>query len=300
MSRAKSVGWRLLILVATIVAAVVGAAVAHGRVADDTILNQTKTQDAIGDSSGPDLSSLTVTTYGDGTISLAVQFANRNLLAPGESVQVNIDLNDDGTVDLNMALWPTGVESYLSKWNGSDFDVVRQLPELVQTDGSFSIRLALSALRDAAGVPFGSRIGLVVGAWTTDPATGTLRSSPADFLSGPGSTWIQYLIARPAPASPPPPTQTTPGATPPAAGHSSPSLGLVCVRRVLHATVTPAKGSKVTSVRFYANGKLKSTDTKAPYVGSFTTGGLHAPLTISATISQSGKTQTVRKSTNPC
>ena len=83
--------WRLLVLALLLVTvASLGVAAAAGWVADNGILNQTQTQDPVGDSSGgPDLSSLTVTSYTDGTVSFAVGFANRTTINPGESVQTS-------------------------------------------------------------------------------------------------------------------------------------------------------------------------------------------------------------------
>ena len=153
--------WRLVVLAGLLVSvASLGVAAAAGWVADNGILNQTQAPDPVGDSGGgPDVSSLTVTSYTDGTVSFSVGFANRMFIQPGESVQIFVDLNDDGNADLNLSIWPTGEPSYLAHWTGSDWASVRQLPELVQTSGSFSVRLSLADLRGAAAVPVGSGIG---------------------------------------------------------------------------------------------------------------------------------------------
>jgi len=296
MGRRTSPIWRLLVLAVLLVGgASLGVAAAGGRVADNGILNQTQARDPAGDSSGgPDLSSLVVTSYTDGTVSFAVGFANRTYIDPGESVQIFVDLDDDGTQDLNLSIWPTGDPSYLSHWTGSDWAVVRQLPEVAQTSGSFSVRLSLADLRGAAAVPVAPSIGVLVAAWTSDPAT----TSANDWLPD-SRIWIQHQIAPP--AAPPPTTTSTTTTTTPSPPPRAAGLTLVCARQhSLRATVTPAGGSKVLSVSFYANGKLRLTDTKAPYVAAIPTKGLHAPITITATIHLSGKTQTLRRRAAPC
>lgn len=287
-----------MLLGAALAVAVVGAAVADGRVADDGILNQTVAQDGVGDSGGsPDLSTLTVTTYADGTISFAVAFANRSFLHLGETVQIFVDLNDDGKEDLNLSIWPNGTPSYLDRWTGSDWADVRQLPELVQTEGQFSVRLSLQELRSAAGVDYGTTIGAVVGAWTTDPATQELRTEADDWLPD-SRSWIQHQIQKPQP--PPPPTTTAPSPTPPPIRPASPKLAVVCVKHTLRATVKVAKGSKVLSVFFYANGKLRLKDRKAPYVARIPTRGLRTPITIRAVVHQKGASKTVHRRAKRC
>jgi len=75
---------RVLVLVALLaVAAVAGAVAARAVVSDNGILNQIVAQDPVGDSAGADLSSFTVTSYADQTISFAATLANRDLLHPG-------------------------------------------------------------------------------------------------------------------------------------------------------------------------------------------------------------------------
>ena len=292
--RTSPIGRLLVLAVLLVSAAGLGVAAAAGWVADNGILNQTQTQDPVGDSSGgPDLSSLAVTSYTDGTVSFSVGFANRVFIQPGESVQIFVDLDDDGNADLNLSIWPTGDPSYLSHWTGSDWATVRQLPEVAQTNGSFSVRLGLADLRGAAAVPVGSSIGVVVGAWTTDPAT----TNAIDWLPD-SRIWIQHQIA---PVAPPATTTTSTTTTTPSTPGRAARLTLACARQhSLRATVTPAGGSRVVSVGFYANGKLRLTDTKAPYVAAISTKGLHAPITITATIHLSGKTQTLRQRAPSC
>ncbi|MGZ4155355.1 MAG: hypothetical protein ACXVQ0_12845, partial [Actinomycetota bacterium] len=111
-------GVRSALAVVALAAVVSCASVATAAVRDDSILNETQFYDATSDATGggADLSSLTVTTYTDGTVSFAVQFANRDFLHPGETAQIFIDLNDDKTDDLNLSIWPTGDPSYLDHW----------------------------------------------------------------------------------------------------------------------------------------------------------------------------------------
>jgi len=292
--RTSPIGRLLVLAVLLVSAAGLGVAAAAAWVTDNGILNQTQTQDPVGDSSGgPDLSSLAVTSYTDGTVSFSVGFANRAYIQPGESVQIFVDLDDDGNADLNLSIWPTGDPSYLSHWTGSDWATVRQLPEVAQTNGSFSVRLGLADLRGAAAVPVGSSIGVVVGSWTTDPAT----TNAIDWLPD-SRIWIQHQIA---PAAPPATTTTSTTTTTPSTPGRAARLTVACARQhSLRATVTPAGGSRVVSVGFYANGKLRLTDTKAPYVAAIPTKGLHAPVTITATIHLSGKTQTLRRRAPSC
>jgi hypothetical protein len=204
MFKRKSAMW-VLAFAAVGGAAAAGAVAARGVVADTGILNETRVQDAVGEvGGGPDLSAVTITTYSDGTVSFLVTFANRDLLHPNETVQVDVDLNDDGNQDLNLSLWPTGEPSYLARWNGSDWSTVRQLPEVVQGNGSASVRLGLGELRDAAGVPIGSSIGVFV---VTATYSGTNQPTEVDALPDDHS-WIQHQIQPPAP-----PATTTTAAT---------------------------------------------------------------------------------------
>ena len=278
---------RLLVLVGLLVAAaVLGVAAASGLVADNGILNQSEIQDPVGDSgAGPDLSLLTITSYADGTVSFSVGFANRKLIQPGESVQVFVDLNDDGKPDLNLSIWPFGDPSYLARWTGSDWVNIRQLPELAQANGSFSVRLSVADLVGAAAVPVGSSIGVLVGAWTGDPAS----TSANDWLPD-SRTWIQHQIAPPAAQ---PTTTTTPA--PPAA---PPRLVALCARK--HTLRVSVTGTEITSVRFYANGKLRLTDVQAPYIALISTKGLRTPISITASVHSYWKKRTLHVLANTC
>jgi hypothetical protein len=211
--------WGVTIARASLALGLIGAgaltaSAATARRTDGGVLNQTQVQDPVGDSSGgPDLSSLTVTTYSDGTVSFAVGFANRDLLHPGETVQIFVDLDDDGSEDLNLSIWPFGEPSYLARWTGSDWVDVRQLSELVEINGSFSVRISLASLRDAAGVPIGSATGVAVAAWPS--GSGTAATDANDWLPD-DRLWVQHQVQPPAPT--PPPTTTTTTTTPPAGG----------------------------------------------------------------------------------
>jgi len=296
MPRPRSVVLRFVVLVGVLVAvAVAGAAVAAGRATDNGVLNQTVVRDTVGDSIGADLSSLTVTSYADASVGFSVGFANRNLLIPNETVQIFVDVNNDGTADVNLSIWPTGIPSYLARRDGSGWTNVRQLPELVQIDGSFSVRLTLADLRGAAAVDPGSSIGVLVGAWTTNPD----RPNADDWLPD-SQRWVLHQLAPPA-APPPSTTTTTPAPTTPSNPEAAPPrLAVVCVRHALHATVIAAPGVKVASVSFSANGVLRLKDTTAPYSAVIPVKGLRAPITIGATIRFPGKTQTLHTQARPC
>jgi len=291
----KSAARRLVLAGLTVVAAISGAAAATASMSDSGILNQTQIQDATGDSGGgPDLSSLTVTTYTDGTISFSVQFANRDLLHPGETVQIFVDVNDDGNADLNLSIWPELDPSYLARRTGTGWEDIRQLPELVQGNGSFSIRLRLDELQGAAAVAVAPAIGVGVGSWGADPATGMTHTKADDVLPSDGS-WAQHQIEKPAATTTVPTTTATPPPPP-----APPSLALKCVRHALIATVTPARGSPVASVSFSANGKLRTTDKTSPFTATISTKGL-ASLTVSVTVHlKGGGTTTLRKATHGC
>jgi len=294
VGRSKSVARRLVLVGLIFVAAISGAAVATASMSDSGILNQTQIQDATGDSGGgPDLSSLTVTTYADRTVSLSVQFANRDFLHPGETVQIFVDLNDDGNADLNLSIWPTLDPSYLARRSGTAWTDVRQLPELVQADGSFSIRLGLDELQGDAAVPVAPAIGVAVRLWTDDPTTGQPRATPDDLLPSDNS-WVQHQIQKPVV------TTTVPTTTAPSIKPAPPTLALKCVRHTLDATVTPATGSAVASVSFFANGKLRTTDKTSPFTAAIPTKG-HASLTVSAAVHlKGGGTRTLHKATHGC
>lgn len=299
MGAARAALARLAVPAALLALGGAGAAgVALALPRDDGVVNQTRVEDPVGDAgSAADLSALTVTSYADGTIGFVVTFANRDLLHVGETAQVFVDLDDDGNEDLNLSLWPTGEPSYLDRWNGSDWVDVRQLPELAQTNGAFSIRLPLNELRDAAGVPYGTRIGVSVATWTVDPATDKLGDHADDVLPD-GNAWAQHRLT----ATPPPPTttqgETTPTPTPAPAPH--PALAVVCRLHVLHATVKPGRGQHVSSVAFLADGRLRSRDTRAPYAAAIPARGLRAPVTITAVVRSDAGVQTLRRRAPRC
>jgi hypothetical protein len=243
--------------------------------ADDTIVNQQQIQDATGDSgTGADLSAVTLTSYADGTISLAVDFANREFIRPNETVQVFLDLDGNGTDDLNLSLWPTGDPSYLARWTGSEWSNVRQLPELVQTSLQFSIRLSLAELQSAAAVGVGRVIGVSLGSWTTDPSSGQFGPSPDDQLPNGGSV-IRFALQKPGP----------------------PRLAVKCVAHKLTARVTAAEGSTVSWVIFTANGaSLRMT--KPPYVVRIS--GRSKIVTVTATVRTEAGTRTLRVRARAC
>lgn len=284
MRRRQALRRILVLAVLLAAAAVAGAEGARGVVSDSGILNQTTVQDPAGDSAGTDLSSLTITSYADQTVSFAVAFANRQLLDPGESVQVFVDVNDDGKADLNLSIWATGDPSYLDNWNGSAWVDVRQLPELSEYNGGFSVRLHLSDLTGAAQLPIAPDIGVVVGAWSTDPSTGNLHQNADDLLPDDGN-WIQHQTA-PQTTS----TQTTTRNTPPPAPAK---LSLACsAGKTLRAIVTRGTPA-ILSVSFYANGALERKVIAAPWVAVIKTKGLHQPVAVRAVVVEAGKTQTL-------
>ena len=275
---------RGVVVLAVLLSAVACASAASTARADDTILNQMQVQDATGDSgTGPDLSSLTVTSYADGTISFVVQFANRDFIKPNETVQLFIDLDDNGSEDLNLSIWPTGDPSYLAHWNGTTWANIRQLPELVQTTNQFSIRLSLAELQSAAALGVAPTIGVSVGSWTTDPTTGDPSATPSDLLPN-NNAWFLFPINKPAP--PPAPPKPAP-----------PHLAVACVGHKLTARLTPGKGSKVTSVSFAAGGKTHLV-TKPPYVATIAAKG--KSVTVTATVHTSSGTQTARVRAHAC
>jgi hypothetical protein len=286
--RRKRALWRAIVLVFLLMgAAVAGVAAARGVVSDSGIQNQTVVNDPVGDSAGADLASLTITSYADQTVSFAVAFANRQRLAPGETVQIFVDLNDDGKADLNLSIWATGEPSYLDNWNGSAWVDVRQLPELSEYNGGFSVRLHFSDLTGAAQLPIAPAIGVAVGAWSTDPSNGQLRNNADDLLPD-NNRWILHQVAAPPTTS----TQstTTQTFTPPPV---PPKLAVSCaVGHTLHATVTPGSAT-IVSVSFYANGALKRKTVKAPFVALIKTKGLHTPVAVRAVVTEQSKTQTL-------
>jgi hypothetical protein len=286
--RRKRALWRAIVLVFLLMgAAVAGVAAARGVVSDSGIQDQTVVNDPVGDSAGADLASLTITSYADQTVSFAVAFANRQRLAPGETVQIFVDLNDDGKADLNLSIWATGEPSYLDNWNGSAWVDVRQLPELSEYNGGFSVRLHFSDLTGAAQLPIAPAIGVAVGAWSTDLSNGQLRNNADDLLPD-NNRWILHQVAAPPTTS----TQstTTQTFTPPPV---PPKLAVSCaVGHTLRATVTPGSAT-IVSVSFYANGALKRKTVKAPFVALIKTKGLHTPVAVRAVVTEQSKTQTL-------
>ncbi len=204
---------RLILVGLVTTVALVGATGAVASTNDDVILNQTQvTNTSPYSGSGPEISGLTVTTYGDGTVSFVVQFANRAYLETGETLQIFVDLNDDGQGDVNLSIWPSFQPSYLAKWNGSGWSNIRQLPELVQASGSISERVSLSELQSDANVPVGPTIGVAVASWTED-SSGSISGPPNDAL--PSATgWVQHSINAPAAAATTQTTSTTTSTTP--------------------------------------------------------------------------------------
>jgi hypothetical protein len=174
--------------------ALLAGATANASRADSGVLNQTQVSDPTGDSgTGPDLSGLTVTTYADGTVSFAVQLANRQYLQPGETVQIFVDLNDDGTPDLNLSIWESFDPSYLARWTGSGWFDIRQLPELVQSPGSISVRLALSELRGDGAVPVAPKIQVAVSSATADSSGNVSDSDVNDWLPS-ATSWVDHTV----------------------------------------------------------------------------------------------------------
>lgn len=299
----------LLLAIAACLVAAGGAAfaatVAQGRTSDDTVLFQQSQPDLVGDeaNNGPDLSNLTLTTYADQSLGMVVQYANRGLLLENETIQIFMDLNDDGNADLNFSLWPSGSVSYLAKWNGSSWDTVRQLPEAIQAQGSYSVRLPFSVLRDSAGVPPAAHIGIIVGSYTFTGASATFSSSPSDWLPN-SRIMIQQPTTAPAPTTAPvttapAPTPTTP--KPKTTRGPAPKLTVSCARHALHATVRAARGTKIVFVTFSVNGNARSTDTRSPFVATVSAKSLHAPIRISAAVHFATRTQTVQKTyTHSC
>jgi hypothetical protein len=286
--RRKRALWRAIVVVFLLtVAAVAGVAAARGVVSDGGILNQTVVNDPVGDSAGADLASLAITSYADQTVSFAVAFANRQRLAPGETVQIFVDLNDDGKADLNLSIWATGEPSYLDHWNGSAWVDVRQLPELSEYNAGFSVRLNFSDLTGAAQLPIAPEIGVAVGAWSTDASTGQLRNNVDDVLPD-NNRWLLHQMAAPQTTSTH--STTTQTFTPPPA---PPKLAVICAgAHTLRATVTPGSAT-IVSVSFYANGALKRKTVKAPFVALIKTKGLHSPVAVRAVVTEESKTQTL-------
>jgi hypothetical protein len=269
-------GWIAWVIVVAAFCASLAAPV-QGGMADDRILNQTQVQDPAGDARGADLSSLTVTTYADGTVSFSVRFANRDRLHQGETAQIFVDLNADGREDLNLSVWPDGTPSYLARWTGTDWANVRQLMEFVQASGSISVRLSLAELRSGAGVAIGSALGVGVRTGTVrDPATGKVDND--DSLPN-NLSLIRHLIETPTPTPPPAQpgsitaavsitaeelTGTFPGGTFTAAGPAK-AAGLICPSGKTTSDYGPNQGN-TSPVTF----KLDKIFTCADRSGTFT------------------------------
>jgi len=278
---------RLVVLGVVLLAVAMSASGASASRADDTILNQMSAQDSVGGTvNGPDLSSLTVTSYADGTISFLVQFANRQFIQPNETVQIFIDLDDNGSADLNLSIWPLMDPSYLARWDGTKWSNIRELPELSQTPGQFSVRLSLAELQSAAAVGVAPTIGVSAGSWTEDPSTGQLEPNADDLLPDDG-LWLSFPIRKPAPAPPSPPAKPSPA-----------RLTVECVDHKLTARVTPGNGSTVSSVSFSSNGTVHRT-TQPPYVSTIATKG-KAVVTIAVTVRTASGTQTLRARARAC
>jgi hypothetical protein len=293
----------LLSAVAACLVAAGGAAfaatVAQGRASDDTILSQQSLADPVGDeaSNGPDLSNLILTTYADQSLGMVVQYANRGLLLENETIQIFLDLDDNGRPDLNFSLWPSGSISYLARWNGSSWATVRQLPEATQAQGSYSVRLPLSVLRDSAGIPVAARVGVLVASYTFTGTSATFSSSPSDWLPN-SEVPVQQPTTAQATTTTTAPATTAPAATtpkPPASHGPLPKLTLSCAKHALHATVTPPKGTKIVFVTFAVNGNARSTDTRSPFGATVPAKSLRPPIRISAAVHFATRTQTVQK-----
>ncbi|HWB23173.1 MAG TPA: hypothetical protein VG652_09825 [Gaiellaceae bacterium] len=230
------------------VAALSGAARASASGKADVILNQTQVTDPTGDSNGgPDLSSLAVTTYADGTVSFVVQLANRAFLQKGETVQIFLDLNADRVTDLNLSIWSSFDPSYLARWNGTSYQNIRQLPELMQTSGSISVRLSLGELQSDGAVPIGSDINVAVASYTEDSSGNVPSNSPDDYLPT-LNTWVDHSIQKPTTTTT---TTKTPATvvSPPAAaaGSSKPTTKVTGKVKIEHLAPFSAKrGHDVT------------------------------------------------------
>jgi len=212
---------RWLALLAALGALAVASTTAH---ADGVVVNQASATDPAGDSSGgPDLSGLTVTSYSDGTVSFAVQFANRNFLQPGETVQIFLDVNDDGKADLNLSVWQNFEPSYLARWTGSDWSDIRQLPELVQTQGAVSERISLNELQSAAAVPVAPAIQVAAATYVED-AKGTVPVDTADDWIPSATSWFAFPL-KPGPQTGTTGTTGTTGATSAGSGESTAPTG---------------------------------------------------------------------------
>ncbi len=213
MARGGSKAARILGLGLIVSATLAVTTAATGSPAANGILNEAQATDATGDSgTGPDLSSLAVTSYADGTISFSVAIANRTYLESGESVQVFVDLNDDGQADLNLSVWPSFQPSYLARWTGSGWENIRQLPELIESPGSLSVRLGLSELQSDGAVPVAPKIQVSVASYSGGTA-GTPSGTGDDWIPSP-TTWFDYTINPAAAGTATTGTTTTPTTAP--------------------------------------------------------------------------------------
>src|SRR5262249_41961938 len=122
----------------------------------------------------------------------------------------------------------------------------------------------------------------------TSPSSTT--TSPSPTTTSPSST----TPSQPSPSPAPAPTTTS------AAKPAKPSLKLACAGKTMIATLKPANGTKVSSVWFYANGKIKAKDRRAPFVAAIPTKGLNLPLKIAVAIQASGKSTFVRTQHRGC
>jgi hypothetical protein len=155
-------------------------------------------------------------------------------------------------------------------------------------NGGFSVRLRISDLTGAAQLPIAREIGVVVGAWSTDPSTGNLRSRADDYIPN-NQRWILHQMAAPQTTSTQPTTTQVTFTPPPAL----PKLTLTCAAdHSLHAALAPGSAS-ILSVSFFANGSLKKKTVKAPWVALIKPQGLHKSIAVKAVLDEGSKTQTL-------
>jgi hypothetical protein len=123
---------------------------------------------------------------------------------------------------------------------------------------------------------------------STTTVTKTVTTTTPTTPGSPGTTTATTS------SPPPPPLKTTPAKA---------SLSLACSKtkkKTLIAALKPAKGTKLSSVWFYVNGKLKMKDRKAPFVAAIPTKGLSLPLRVTAAIQASGKSTFLRQQFRGC
>jgi hypothetical protein len=75
---------------------------------------------------------------------------------------------------------------------------------------------------------------------------------------------------------------------------------LSCAGKRLIAALHPAKGSKVSSVSFYVDGKLKKKEVRTPFVLAIPTKGLSTPLRVLTKIQAPGKSTSLRRTLRGC